>query len=327
MEGTTATIAIPINFEIGYGRRWASTPTAAQPSYDPASGVEDLQRGELFFVLYDTNGIEKAKLPVRYITRVARDPAASWFNQQHENHFQPIAFVDIPHDLVATAGAIENFEIEIERWRRNPANSLHFDQVTPVPNWVGWGKTDGGPLTQRIPIKVVGAPDGAARYTPLEGWGFNNGQVNKGLVIPTMLDASVPYPEFRIQVPNTAQPPYAWEMDLKYPKERMQVIDVRLIRGNPAGGHVAWSADAPPTSNCTATTPAKGTLKLHVVDPQAYSRGVAVVFAFINQDQSACRTRIEYANLEIVSGTPRAYDISGNLISATNLQIVQADLD
>jgi hypothetical protein len=63
-----------------------------------------------------------------------------------------------------------------------------------------------------------------------------------------------------------------------------------------------------------------------VADPSGYSRGVAVVFVLINQNESACRKRIEYADLQIVAGTPRAYNVSGSQISATNLQIVQADL-
>ena len=84
--------------------------------------------------------------------------------------------------------------------------------------------------------------------------------------------------------------------------------------------------NSPPTSDCTANPPTKGTLKLHVADPHGESRGVAVIFALINQNQADCRKRIEYGDLQIVSGTPRAYNISGGTISATNLQIVQADL-
>lgn len=326
MEGTTATIAIPINFEVGYGRAWAGAPAGTPPNYDPVSAVEDLQRGELIFTLYD-GSTEVAKLPVLFITRIARDPASSQFSHYHEDVFQPVAFVNIPQGL-AEPGVIEEYEIEIRRWRRDLDEGPNvFTPVTPDLNWVGWGKTDPGPTTQRIPIEVVGSPDGVDRYTPVEGWGLNLGQVQTGPFVPITIDLTVPRPEFRIQVPNSVQqPPYAWEMDVEYPNERMQVVDVRLIRGNPAGGHVAWSATPPPTSDCTANPPTKGTLKLHVADPQGYSRGVAVVFALINQNQPACRKRIESADLQIVSGTPRAYNISGGTISAANLQIVQADL-
>src|SRR5215468_4146110 len=58
VEGTTATIALPFDMDIGYGRTWAGTASDAQPTFSPSSWnpIEDLQRGEMIFHLY-TNAV------------------------------------------------------------------------------------------------------------------------------------------------------------------------------------------------------------------------------------------------------------------------------
>jgi hypothetical protein len=105
VEGTTAMVAIPMEFEVGYGRRLstagvdpAETPTLAYAATGSEANLEDLQRGELVFTLYRLSPAEKVGvLPVRYITRVAQDPGskrAQGTLQFHEDTFQPIAFLD-----------------------------------------------------------------------------------------------------------------------------------------------------------------------------------------------------------------------------------------
>ena len=356
IEGTTATIAIPIEFDVGYGRRLSKTgtdPEVSSPPYAttwPDNQYEDLQRGELVFTLFD--GTTKiGVVPVRYITRVAQDPGsnrANFGSQLHENHFQPIAFLEIPVDLVpdistANPDGKKDFTIEVHRWRREPP-SLNFieveqsffqDRATPPngPNWFGWGSNDGGAnsLTQRIPITIVDDPDPdeseVDHYTPFEAWGpyYAGGgtqAVRTGIWPENDLDYAIPMPEVRIQVQDSvSNPPPAWELQVSFPKGRMSISAVRLVRGNPSGGYVGWSADPSPT-NFTCSTEPTGIVKLYVVDPEALTRGVSIAFVLANQGAAACQKRIQAGSqpdqVQIISGSYKSYNASGALLSGAN---------
>ena len=341
VEGTTATIAIPYDFDVGYGFAWTSNPNATQPMFQPSDlpVPEDLQRGELFFTLVDaSNSQMQWKLPVRLITRVARDPASVWATGAG-NHLQPIAVLDIPKGIVGD-GEEKDFWIKVERKRRDP--NAGFDYVG-VPqsqwssngwDWWGWGSQDGGPGSrdQLIPVKVMDAPEldgleaAVNRYTPIEAWGPYGNAIKKGFMIETELYFSTPLPEFRIQRPEGSTQPYAWEMKLDYPVERMVVSDVRLLRGRPSGGLVTWKAEPTPSCSDGQTV---GTLDIHAVETEhatsAISQGVAVVFHLANQGDANCRTRISPGDVQIAYY--RGYDISGNVLSgASPFQIVVRDL-
>jgi len=350
VEGTTAMVAIPMEFEVGYGRRLSAagvdpavTPTLAYAATGSEANLEDLQRGELVFTLYRLTPAEKVGvLPVRYLTRVAEDPGskrAQGTLQFHEDTFQPIAFLDIPTGIVANGeqgvANQEDFEIEVTRWRRSAADPDDFERVLQGydDDWVGWGNpAAGASISQRIPITIVDAIDvlvpgvglvDATRYTAKQAWGPYNEQVASIYAEGNLRDA-VPQPEFRVQVPDGASPPHAWNLSIGFPAERIEIEAVRLIRANPSGGYVGWSATPSPTSDCTAAVP--GTLDVHVADPDQLSRGIAVAYRFTNQGQADCRQRVAVGELGIDPPSYRGYDASGLLVTENDFQIIPFDL-
>jgi len=357
VEGTTAMVAIPMEFEVGYGRRLsvagvdpAVTPTLAYAATGAEANLEDLQRGELVFTLYRLSPAEKVGvLPVRYLTRVAQDPGskrAQGTLQFHEDHFQPIAFLDIPTGIVPNGGDPgvanqEDFEIEVTRWRRSAADPDDFERVLQGTDedWVGWGNpAAAGSISQRIPITIVDAidvllpgeedPKDAIRHTAKQAWGPYFGQIASIYAEGNLRDA-VPQPEFRVQVPDATSPPHAWNLSIGFPAERIEIEAVRLIRGNPSGGYVGWSATPSPTSDCTASVP--GTLDVHVADPDQLSRGIAVAFRFVNQGNAACRQRIvatDTPNDDVKIDEPsfRGYDAGGMPVAESDFEIAFFDL-
>jgi hypothetical protein len=341
VEGTTATIAIPADFDVGYGRAWAGTNDETEPAFAPTSLVEDLQRGELIFRLYEVGqSVPGTKLAVRYITRVMRDASTSFATGTYP-HSQPVAFLDIPYGLVDD-GAEKAYEIKVQRFRRDPTATPAFKYVLVTQSyfttdWWGWGSNDGGAGSQfqRIPIKVMDSPDDTGsvipstnRYTPIDAWGpyparGTSGQIRKGIATQGILDYSVPRPEFRIAAAPNTGPRAAWDMQLTYPADRMQVLDVRILRENPSGAVAVWKAS--PTSPPGCGSPMSGTLDLHVADLQG-SNGVAVVFGLANQTATACQQRIQSNDIAIVPNSYRGYDINGNQVAgASPYQILAYD--
>jgi hypothetical protein len=340
VEGTTAMIAIPMEFEVGYGRRLSGpgidpevSPTLAYASVGPEASLEDLQRGELVFTLYRTTGEKVTVLRLSYITRVAQDPSsrrAQGTLQFHEDNFQPVAFVDIPTGIVPDAAGQDEFEIAVTRWRRSSANVDTFERVEQGydPQWVGWGNHTAVPsISQRIPITIVDAPEAAGmevpHYSPKYAWGPFMGGIDKTYAEADLRDA-VPQPEFRVQVPDAASPPHAWNLSIDFPAERIEIEAVRLIRANPSGGYVGWSATPSPTSDCTAPVP--GTLDVHVADPDQLSRGIAVAFRFTNQGQADCRQKVTVGELDVDLESYRGYGASGLPVAQNDFQIIPFDL-
>lgn len=353
VEGTTATIAIPGQFEVGYGRAWAgnpdTNPTATPPAFNASNPLEDLQRGEMKFTLvHKTAFTEVKRIPVRLITRVAVDAASNraYNYSGTRGYTQVIALLDIPPDLVPEAQLGQpqpnstEYWIKVERWRRNPSGVFQpIAQTSPTgaSSWYGWGTVDGGSGEQMIPITIVDAPGttGAelTHYTPIEGWDANNQRVQKDPFILSDIESTVPLPEFRIQLPaSVRQPPYAWELEMTYPATRMTIFGVRALRGDPSGAIVMWKATpgAPPADPCSPTIPGNGTLKIQVVDPDPKyqehdlsrrARGVAVVFAL-----SSCGTRIAAGQVSVAS--IKGYDINGAPLSPTpSFAVVDQDLN
>jgi hypothetical protein len=139
----------------------------------------------------------------------------------------------------------------------------------------------------------------------------------------TNLQNTVPRPEFRIQLPSSvAQPPYAWEIQLTYPATRMNILGVRLLRADPSGGIVTWTAN--PTSPPVGCSGQQGTLDVQVVDPDQAgdypssnwsrrARGVAVIFQMANTAASyLCRIPIHSYDINVFS--IKGYDRNGALM-------------
>ena len=349
-EGTTITIAIPDNFDVGFGTRLASNPGGAIatpkvfPPFQAASiSEEDLQRGELVFRLQDTSSsgaIADVGLPVRWIGRAAPDPAASFLGNAEGR--QVVALLDLPFGLVdddPTDPAklkSKDFEIMIERYRRDPTNMNNYvlvqqsyfpDNGYPALDWFGWGADDlpaRTPPNQRIPIKVYDSElldaneTGTAGYTPLEGWGASHtsggGTVRTTPFFSANLPFYTPSPEVKLRwdIATPVDRPAAWEATIEFPAQRMAVQDVRIIRSSPGEAVLLWQSD--PASDCSG--PATGELKLQFADPENTYTGLSVVFAPWNQTDTCWTQPLAESDFSVKPGSLKAFDVDGAAISS-----------
>jgi len=257
-----------------------------------------------------------------------------------------IDFEQIPAEEIEEALAgegdldvgIKAYGIRVQRFRREPPTNDFVEVVQSYPfnpppgggtwEWLGWGASDSHDPDELIPIRVLDAPGPAGLettdYTPKKGWGpqASPAKVRTQIFFDNpgtgLMDQAVPRPEFRVRLPSSVSaPPFAWELDVTYPAERVEILNVRLLRGNQSGAYVAWSASpaTPPTSCSNPSLLATTTVR--VVDPepddQQRARGVAVVFRLANQGDEDCQQRV--AAGEIGVEAIRAYDVDGVLFA------------
>jgi len=207
VEGTTATITLPAETIVGYGRAWSGAeitdpadwadsmePAAAPAMTIPGFALEDLQRGEMILILSEisvSSGIttDITRLPVRFITRVEVDSStnSAFDSSDPVRKGQVVVAFEVPPGLVTDAEGKRDLWIRVERYRRD---------VTAQPSWtfvplpvvdvaglaspsIGWGLSDGATAGHPIPIAIVDHPaaDGAEPaagedFTPREGWGI-----------------------------------------------------------------------------------------------------------------------------------------------------------
>lgn len=346
VEGTTAMIAIPYNFDVGYGRRVAQDPQAllgggGGPDWDPNDQfhhLEDPQRGEMIFTLID-NVKGNKMLPLRWITRVALDEASMEALDTTGSlaRSQVVAFVDVPLGVVDDGQGQRDLEIRLDRYRRSdgtPPGPFQLIQQSYFASfgihWTGWGKMDNGWPEHFIPITIRDAhgldaqetPQTTEHFTPLEGWaGTWNCDwfgcfplVKKEPNFNTLKDDYVPNPEFAINRSGGGANPAAWELEFKYPSHLMSILGVRLERENPSGAFVAL--DRPlPTATVSCASPQSAAARVMVVDPDARTTGVSVVFKLANTGASGCAARIKNNDLPITAGSIRAYNANGVALS------------
>lgn len=335
VEGTTITLPLPVNFPKGYGRVLAADPDQASvPSYSAGSAVEDPQRGELIFELVDAAGVSPRGagnpqyLNLRYLTRLKPDPSAPGVIENHAvsptyRGGQDVAILDLPDDPV---DADTDLFIKITRYRRaagtggNAFSLLPQAQTGQGQDWFGWGSdyaggglsvgTSGDPTPIRI-LDSAGLPD----PTPKVGW-LNF--VPYGLIVNPMepnLDELVPLPQVSVRAeqagPN-GPPPAAWELELTYPRNIMKVRAVTPVSVSPGFAIVTWQADQSAADCLTGSD----TLKIQVVDPNVTTRIVNVAFELINFDDT-CGRRLDLADVPVVPGSFKGYDVNGVDSSAT----------
>jgi len=347
VEGTTVTIAIPRDFEVGYGRALFSSPPHPDvvgndigngsfngPALNSGNlNAEDLQRGELVVRLLD-GGTAIATLPVRYVTRAAADPASNQGRVLDTGlSAQKLLLVDIPLTKASGAALVtdgegqKTFGIEVRRFRRSNLlqSSTNFLEVPQsffgASDWIGWGHdTSISPVTP-IPIQIRDANglDGGEESTttsptPFDGWnaaivsGFFSGVARLTNINVAL---AVPDPEFRVELaPPGASLPGAWEVDLTYPSEKMRITGVTLTRPSQSGGFVSYEPDA--EVSCSTTT-VPGNLQIRVVDPEASATGVKVSYVLKNDVVGCNTTRV--LGSEVAVAQTLAYDLDGVLIT------------
>lgn len=337
VAGTTITLPVPHWFRVGFGLalndQLAQDPSAKIeqgypfPPYDPGSPREDPQRGELVFALYDdTQTTFVTYLPIRYITRVNLDAASPAANPpdptiKNLSKGQILAFVDIPDDAGSPAGT--SYRIVAERWRRSESNpnEFEFHQVlTEKPageqmDWNGWGS---GSPDQGIEITVVSAVDigGTEHFTPPYAYGELNGVYgSQGVAASGDLDDLRPQQQkamLWVPTPGGA-PPAAWEVQIRYPRQKAEIVGVDLRSNNRSGAIVTWTPDPDaPAGGCGLD---EGTIRLSIVDPLQLTNAVDVLYRL--RDFASCG-RVAAGEFAAESGTFAAYDIDGNAFSGIN---------
>ena len=323
VAGTTATITIPRTFATGYGMAAVgrlgamSAGGVFDPSvpYDPASNVEDPQRGEMLFELVTLAGVHVAHLPVRYITRVSAQELSPLAEQADMWELNSIgvglAMIDIPANVPAPA----DYKIKLTRYVRNETTLVFEPQVQDLSgtSWFGWGN---GADPSGIPIRIEPG-DGAEHFTPYRAWTNFLGNLSSSSVAATTntLIKSVPRPFVLFAVTYTdgggaeVSPP-AWEGELTYPRKKLAIRNVGLGSGLPSQGMVSHELSDPEPVDCSDGGDT-GTLRLRVVDPPSRHFGVRIAFELLNFDQS-CGGRAEVADFQVVQSSLKAYDANGN---------------
>lgn len=338
IEGTTAAILIPMNFHhIGYGRALVKNANqSTAPAYDPNSPLEDPQRGELSFALYD-GALHLGWLPLRYITRIEMSGASRGSVDLVSGVYaegQTIAFVDIPRGLIPDPGG-GDYEIKVYLMRRvvgDPNNyaglSILETQTSAGQLWFGWGQYDPPPVISgqqapagSIPIHIAESLDDQDHFTPMHGWSDLYGTGLTWGDVADELNDLVPYPEFTIQVQQGGQPPpAAWEMEVSYPRRKLRVRGVTLLHPAESRALVRWDAGDSETSVSCSASPEFGTLKLRMIDPDRVATGVRVAYELRNFDQP-CAGRASASDFAVVGPSFKAYDEDGAAIAGINPSI------
>lgn len=331
VPGTTVAIPVPPSYAPGFGLRIGTDPAAA-PAYVEGHAQEDPQRGELLFKLTSAGGaISYGYLPRRWITRAALDESTpeSLNGSFDGTSGQVIAFVDIP-----TTIATGDYEIRVERFRRDPASPTRaFAPVTtmitetiplggPVSMpWRGWGTAD---PSSGIPIKIQGPAIDPPMYTELHGWAEVFGDYADGPFSQEELRDYTPYPSFAIYAGLGPTWPAAVQMEFDYPIERMRIRGVKVFRDGPSSAIVRWQAEDPnATVGCSPGSP--GRLKIHLIDPDRQALGVEVAYELRNFSASCGNRVVPSDDVDFVASTYETYDQDGVQLSGFTPVIANLD--
>jgi hypothetical protein len=317
---------VPGSFNTGFGRALygnAEPPTPAQfspaPTYVPNSPLEDPQRGEMVFDLYDGSTL-LGNLPLRYITKVSPHPSSRSEIEGYVTRTkgQTLAFVDIPlfEDLVDD----KDYRIVVSRHRRIKGNPNDYE-AAPVQNvwgvpWHGWGDESPAQSPHEISIFIRAASGTVTNFTPLEGWELSTSGL-QGEPVSTELQELAPYPDFELRVPpvgSTQTPPAAWKIELGYIKGAIRIRGVSLRRTSASEALVIWDADETEPVECFAG----GVLKIQVMDPERLTEGVRVAYDLRNFESGACALRATASSFTEVPGTFQAWDENGVDITASS---------
>ena len=353
VEGTTIAIAAPEAFDVGFGRVLneldpptlaevtASMSTIEGPPINPSQlDYEDLQRGEMIALLVE-NGTPIALLPVRYVAGVNADPATDTIRHGPDRWArQHILLVDIPKTranglaLVTLQDKFKVFSIELRRYRRRSFDSTSFDLVPqtvvptpPTTEWVGWAanfsSTD---PADGIKITVVDSPTALNtadnRTMPT---GFTASDLGGTFEVDSasiVVEDGIPDPHFAVQLDALAGPYGAFEFDIEYPAERMELTGIRPNRGS------GWVAITPSSTGPTMCTPELRTARIHAADSEADISGVIVNFE-IKSSVVGCGSLepVDVASeVVLTSTTLKAFDLDGSALPAPSFWISEKGL-
>lgn len=351
VEGTTIAIPVPANFEIGYGRRLnaeaplnlaaviASPSMIAGPPVNPIwMDYEDLQRGEVVAILWDDEGYPAAMLRVRYVAGLNADSATGYVRDDVANRArQNVLLVEIPRQrangqaLVSPVDKFGTFSIELRRYRRHDLSSNSFDLIPqsavesdPSTAWLGWAAHASTDPSDGIKITVLDRPTELAN-----GPGFTNetayqiGALGNGYEIYSAMASpqkAIPDPHFAVQLDPSAGPYGAFEFDLNYPAERMEITAIRPNRGS------GWAAITHDSGAATGCGPESGTARVHVADSEGEVSGVFVNFK-IKSTAVGCSPALPPVAVEseiaVATGTMKAFDLDGADLSSPTSTITE----
>jgi hypothetical protein len=330
VRGTTILIAVPDGFGVGFGLVLNQHPqlNTIGPANliippNPASPLEDFQRGELLFALRDGPSPSSnllTYLPARYITRVHVDegsgaalPAAG---EEYLNEGTPwpsgqvVAVVDVPS--TTPTGTRYVF---VERWKRSyPTAPDHFVKLDPIQfpagqwlSWAGWRAGTPHP-EEPMEIRIVENTYGALFH---DTWGFDQWFGNyHWREYMGDLEGLVPRPKLRIWIENilTGERPAAWEIILQYPGGKLEITGAELGRLHRSGGFVSVSLATGSPSGCDGLS----TSRISLIDPDRQSGFVNVAYRL--RDFVNCG-RASPSDFTAVAGSLKAYDEDGDLLS------------
>jgi hypothetical protein len=241
---------------------------------------------------------------------------------------QTIALVDIPSQVPVP----NNYTIKVERYRRSATSPYGFVREQPQlegGDWVGWGQRDSNQVPYsdphlRIPIRIVAGS--GAKHNDFIGWtvaadGTLGSQTTwEGGSGDAQDDARdvVPGPSFGVYLhdPFAETPPGAVEFVVEYPREKIEILGVRLNRPQRSSAIALLTPDTSPApADCT---PQAGSAIVKVVDPEAVTSSVAISYRL--RDFEDCgRLSDSLSGVTIQGGSVRSFDTNGVEIGPTSV--------
>lgn len=336
VPGTTIVIPVPNPFAGGFGRAlngvvaldpYTELTGPVTVPYVQGSALEDEQRGELLFELRDGVGAFAGYLPVRYMTRLHLDEASQSGSPGPGEPVtgaadgETLALVDVPANVPKGP-----YTIEVERWLRDEVDPDQFVQapqptlVDPPGPWVGWGWEDANGANddpmKGIPFEVADVNTTYPNaFSPFKAWTSFFGTYVEGSQIRQKLDRLVPRPRVYLYVPGPSGGPLpaAWELEVQYPRHRIEVLGVGLWRLNRTGALITWDSDPGALVDCGS--PGTASIKIHMID-LAQSTDL-VTLAFRPRHFGSCGGRAQAADFVVVPGSVKAYDDNGDPLTTT----------
>lgn len=320
--GTTIAILVPAAFPVGFGRyigeNFDGDPNAAAADSYAGDPLEDPQRGELIFKA--VSGPVEKYLPVRHITRVAIDESARGSTNPSAAFYfgQEIAFVDIPEEDELGGFTEGSYNVEVSLWRRVQGVPGFTEIVVPIQDqgtkdWVGWGTDD---ASIGIPLIIESRNAPGPLFTRLLAWAGAGNPLTYHQDIPIEeedLRETIPDPHV---VLNVSGPPAAWEMQLDYPSNKLEIKRVSARINHPSAAIVTMNPQPSLNTNCNDM----GTLTVQVAAAEPIATKAEIAFELL--DFAACG-RASASDFNVTS--MKSYNEDGILAAGASFSISGPD--
>jgi hypothetical protein len=338
--GSTFTLLVPNSLDgsnVGFGRAaqgafgpasldpgdfQTGLPSASEVPFDPASPLEDVQRGELAIKLFNSSAA--FWLPVRYLSRVdaaaesdagldgrvlesGRTVGGHPANQQQVG--QIVAFVDVPA------------EVPQGTYRFRPV-LIRRDPVTADFVHVSHGELWGDAGSDELFVLSSDLGPGVPAPTPLRAI-WRELELSESETGP-LLESIVPNPSLVLLMVDAPPPdtttsihPAAASLEILYPGKRVEVLGVVHHEHVGTGSSIRWRTEAVAGEPDDCST--RRRLRADLVDADQRTDALGVVF-MLKDPFGACPGAVSPSDFEMEDA--QLYDIDGSALDLPNFAVM-----